>query len=175
MVIALWLVGMYNSLIGRRNTVKNAWSDIDVQLKRRFDLVPNLVETVSGYAGHEKSVLENVTAARSAVMNAQAGSDLKQRVEAENILTGALKSLFAVAENYPQLKASDVFGKLQDQLSQIETDIQGARRYYNAAVREFATAVQVFPTNVFASMFGFSAPEFFGAKEEEKEAVKVSF
>lgn len=173
-VILFWIIAVFNSLVGKRNRVKNAWSDIDVQLKRRYDLVPNLVETVKGYKGYEASVLENVTKARTSVMNTQSGG-VAGRAQAENMLSGALKSLFAVSENYPQLRASENFQKLQDQLSSLENDIQSARRYYNAAVRELNNAVQVFPANVIAGTFGFKQNDFFGADESEKGAVKVSF
>ena len=171
-VIALLVMSVFNSLVKKRNRVKNAWSDIDVQLKRRYDLVPNLVETVKGYSGYEASVLENVTKARTAAMSA---GGLAQKAEAENMLSGALKSIFALAENYPQLRASENFQKLQDQLSVLENDIQSARRYYNAAVRELNNAVQVFPANGVAGMVGFKQAEFFGADESEKANVKVSF
>ncbi|MEI8174960.1 MAG: LemA family protein [bacterium] len=173
-VILLYIIAVFNSLVGKRNRVKNAWSDIDVQLKRRYDLVPNLVETVKGYKGYEASVLENVTKARTSAMNTQS-SGVAGRAQAENMLSGALKSLFAVAENYPQLKASENFQKLQDQLSSLENDIQSARRYYNAAVRELNNAVQVFPASIIAGTFGFKQNDFFGADESEKGAVKVSF
>src|SRR3990167_4247439 len=125
-VLLIWIVAVFNSLVRKRNRVKNAWSDINVQLKRRYDLVPNLVETVKGYSGYEASVLENVTKARTAAMSA---GGLAQKAEAENMLSGALKSIFALAENYPQLRASENFQKLQDQLSVLENDIQSARRY----------------------------------------------
>lgn len=173
-VILFWIIAVFNSLVGKKNRVKNAWSDIDVQLKRRYDLVPNLVETVKGYKGYEASVLENVTKARTSAMNTQSGG-VAGRAQAENMLSGALKSLFAVSENYPQLRASENFQKLQDQLSSLENDIQSARRYYNAAVRELNNAVQVFPANVIAGTFGFKQNDFFGADESEKGTVKVSF
>ena len=169
----IWSVVVFNSLVGKRNRVKNAWSDTDVQLKRRYDLVPNLVETVKDYKGYEASVLENVTKTRTSAMNQSGG--VAGRAQAENALSGALKSLFAVAENYPQLRASENFQKLQDQLSSLENDIQSARRYYNAAVRELNNAVQVFPASVVAGVFSFKQSEFFGADESEKGAVKVSF
>ena len=170
-VVVVWIVAVFNALIQKRNRVKNAWSDIDVQLKRRYDLVPNLVETVKGYATHEAGVLENVTKARAAAMSAQGPA----KAEAENMLTGALKSLFAIAENYPQLRATENFQQLQGQLSTLENDIQSARRYYNASVRDLNTAVQVFPANVVAGMFGFNQAEFFGVAEGERENVKVTF
>lgn len=173
-VLLIWIVAIFNSLVGKRNRVKNAWSDIDVQLKRRYDLVPNLVETVKGYKGYEASVLENITKARTSAMNTQGGS-VAGRAQAENMLSGALKSLFAVAENYPQLRASENFQKLQDQLSSLENDIQSARRYYNAAVRELNNAVQVFPASIVAGIFSFKQSEFFGVDEGERGAAKVSF
>jgi len=172
-VLLIWIVAVFNSLVRKRNRVKNAWSDIDVQLKRRYDLVPNLVETVKGYKGYEASVLENVTKARTSAMNQ--GGGVAGRAQAENMLSGALKSLFAVAENYPQLRASENFQKLQDQLSSLENDIQSARRYYNAAARELNNAVQVFPASVIAGVFGFKQSEFFGTDERERSAVGVSF
>ncbi|MCX7589844.1 MAG: LemA family protein [bacterium] len=169
----LWLIITYNSLIRSKNRVKEAFSDIDVQLKRRFDLIPNLVEAVKGYMQHEKTVLENITAARSAIINA--GSDIHKKVEAENMLSGALKTLFAVAENYPQLKASENFLKLQDELSDTENKIQAARRFYNVNVRDFNTLIQTFPTNLIANIMNFEPFEFFEAESEEKENIKVSF
>ncbi len=172
--LLIWAVAVFNSLIVKRNRVKNAWSDIDVQLKRRYDLIPNLVETVKGYKEYEASVLENVTKARVSAMNLQSGG-AAGRAQVENMLSNALKSLFAVAENYPQLKASENFQKLQDQLSSVENDIQSARRYYNATVRELNNAVQVFPANIVAPMLGFKQSEFFCADESERGAVRVSF
>jgi LemA protein len=172
-LLALWLMGVYNSLIRRRNQVDEAWSDIDVQLKRRYDLIPNLVETVKGYATHEKSVFEQVTLARSAAMGA---TDPMAKSQAENALAGTLKSLFAVAEAYPDLKASDNFGKLQDELSDTENKIQAARRFYNGNVRDYNTALQVFPNSMVAGPFGFTAREFFGdLSETEKQPVAVKF
>lgn len=171
-ILLIWIVAVFNSLVKKRNRVKNAWSDIEVQLKRRYDLVPNLVETVKGYKEYEASVLENVTKAR---MSAMSQTSVASRAQAEDMLSAALKSLFAVAENYPQLKASENFQKLQDQLSSLENDIQSARRYYNAAVRELNNAIQVFPASIVARIFGFKQAEFFGVDENEKEAVKVSF
>jgi LemA protein len=169
-----WLVAVFNSLIKKKNRVENAWSDIDVQLKRRYDLIPNLVETVKGYKDYEASVLEKVTQARTQAFQTPT-SGLQAKAQAENMLTGALKSLFAVAENYPDLKASTNFRDLQSQLSSMENDIQSARRYYNAAVRELNNALQVFPTNMIAGLLGFKNREFFGAEANEKEAVNVSF
>jgi len=172
-VLIIWLWATYNSLITTRNQVDEAWSDIDVQLKRRYDLIPNLVETVKGYATHEREVFENVTKARSQAMGAQ-GAEAKG--QAENQLSGALKSLFAIAENYPQLRASENFAKLQDELSDTENKIQAARRFYNGNVRDFNTKLQVFPTNMIANGFGFKAREFFEIEEPaQREAVKVEF
>src|SRR6266567_2548854 len=157
-VIAVVLVGMYNSLVQLRVRCDSAWSDIDVQLKRRHDLIPNLVETVKGYAAHEKGTFENIAKFRSQAMQATSPGD---KAQAENQLTGALKSLFAVAENYPELKASEQFTGLQGSLNSIEDNIQNARRYYNAVVRDFNTRVQSFPTNILAGMFGFRTRQFF--------------
>lgn len=171
-VLIIWVIVIFNSLVSKRNRVRNAWADIDVQLKRRYDLVSNLVETVKGYKEYEASVLENVTKARTSAMNQ---NSVAGKTQAENMLSGALKSLFAVAENYPQLRASENFQELQDQLSSLENDIRSARRYYNAAVRELNNAVQVFPASLVAGIFGFRQSEFFGADESEKGAVKVSF
>jgi LemA protein len=170
---ALAFVGlMYNSLVGLRVRADSAWSDIDVQLKRRHDLIPNLVETVKGYAGHEKSTFENVTKYRSMAMQATGPAD---RAQAEGQLTMALKSLFAVAENYPQLRASENFSALQKSLAEIEDNLQNARRYYNAVVRDLNTSIQVFPKNLVAGMFGFQPRAFFeldAAAEREAPAVK---
>lgn len=171
-VVALWLVGVFNSLVRSRNRVREAWSDIDVQLKRRYDLIPNLIETVKGYAAHEQGVLENVIKARSAAMGAHS---IKEHGQAENMLSGALKSLFALAEAYPQLRAVESFAKLQDELSDTENKIQASRRFYNTNVLELNTKIEQFPTNMIASLFGFRQEEFFQATEGEKEPVKVSF
>jgi LemA protein len=171
-LIAVILISMYNSLIVLRNRVKEAWSDIDVQLKRRYDLIPNLVETVKGYAGHESETFEKVTQARNMAM---AATDPEKKGEAENILSGTLKSLFAVAESYPELKASQNFMKLQEELSDTENKIQAARRFYNGNVLEFNNKVEVFPNNIFASMLGFVKEKFFEIAEVEKANVKVDF
>jgi LemA protein len=172
-LIVIWFIGTFNKLIRLRNRKDEAWSDIDVQLKRRYDLIPNLMETVKGYAKHEKEVFENVTKARSQAMGAQS---VEEHGKAENMLTGALKSLFAVAENYPDLKASDNFLKLQDELSDTENKIQAARRFYNGNVRDFNTAQQVFPVNMIATMFGFKVAEFFEIENEgERETPQVKF
>jgi LemA protein len=171
-VIAVVLVGMYNTLVQLRVRCDSAWSDIDVQLKRRHDLIPNLVETVKGYAVHEKGTFENIAKFRSMAMQATAPAD---KAAAENQLTGALKSLFAVAENYPQLKASENFTQLQGALSTLEDTIQNARRYYNAVVRDLNTKIQSFPTNILAGMFGFQARQFFEVAEADREPVSVKF
>jgi len=171
-VIVVLLIGMYNSLVQLRVRADNAWSDIDVHLKRRHDLIPNLVETVKGYATHEKSTFENIAKFRSQAMQATSPGD---KAEAENQLSGALKSLFAVAENYPQLKASEEFTQLQGSLNQTEDTIQNARRYYNAVVRDLNTKIQSFPTNILAGMFGFTARQFFETTEADREPVAVKF
>ena len=171
-VIAFALVGMYNSLVQLCIRCDSAWSDIDVQLKRRHDLIPNLVETVKGYATHEKSTFENIAKFRSQAMQATSPAD---KAAAENQLTGALKSLFAVAENYPQLKASEEFTQLQTSLSQTEDTIQNARRYYNAVVRDLNTKIQSFPTNILAGMFGFQVRQFFEVDAADREPVAVKF
>ncbi|MCX6766499.1 MAG: LemA family protein [Candidatus Moranbacteria bacterium] len=168
----LWAVAVYNGLIRLKNRVDEAWSDIDVQLKRRYDLIPNLVNTVKGYASHEKEVFEKVTEARTRAMGAQSAGD---KAQAENALSQTLKSLFAVAEAYPDLKANQNFLELQRELTDTEDKIQASRRFYNGNVRDFNTKIQVFPNNVFAGMLGFSAREFFEAAGGEKEAVKVEF
>ena len=171
-VIAVVLIGMYNSLVQLRVRADSAWSDIDVQLKRRHDLIPNLVETVKGYAAHEKGTFENIAKYRSMAMQATTTAD---RVQAENQLTQSLKSLFAVAENYPQLQASGQFQQLQNSLNGLEGDIQNSRRYYNAVVRDLNTKIQSVPTNVLAGMFGFKLRQFFEAPEGEREPVAVKF
>ena len=159
------LIGIYNGLVKSKIRVDEAWSDITVQLKRRVDLIPNLVETVKGYAKHEKEVFENVTKARSAVTGA---TGVAQTAEADNMLTGALKSLFAVAEAYPDLKANTNFQDLQRELVDTEDKIQASRRFYNASVRDFNTKIKVFPTVIFAGILGFSAREFFELEESER-------
>jgi LemA protein len=174
LVLLIFLfIGMYNSLVRLKVTCDNAWADIDVQLKRRYDLIPNLVETVKGYAGHERGTLEAVITARNRAMTASSPAD---KAQAENILSGALKSLFALAEAYPQLRAIESFTSLQNSLSQIEDTVQNARRYYNAVVRDLNTKIQQFPTNIFANMLGFKPREFFEVSAPaEREAPKVSF
>ncbi|MBI4289823.1 MAG: LemA family protein [Chloroflexi bacterium] len=171
-LIGLFIWGLYNGLVTSRMRVKEAWSGIDVQLKRRSSLVPNLVETVKGYATHEREVFENVTRARAALMSA---GDAKSAAEANNQLTGALKTLFAVAENYPQLRASENFMQLQKELSDIEAKIAFARQFYNSNVLEYNTKIQVFPNVLLARSFGFTAADFFAATEAERADVKVSF
>ena len=174
-IIAVILVGavaMYNSLVRLRQQADGAWADIDVQLKRRYDLIPNLVETVKGYAAHEKDTLEKVVQARNAAMSAQGPA---AKAQAEGVLTGALKSLFALSEAYPQLQAAGGFRDLQATLSQIEEQVAQARRYYNAVVRDFNTRTQTFPSVLIARTFGFSQREFFEAAEAEKAVPKVDF
>jgi LemA protein len=172
-LIVVFLVGMYNGLVRLKVTCDNAWADIDVQLKRRYDLIPNLVETVKGYAAHEKGTLEAVINARNRAMTATGPAD---KAQAENMLSGALKSLFALAEAYPQLRAIESFTSLQNSLTQIEDTVQNARRYYNAVVRDLNTKIQQFPSNIFAGMLGFKTREFFEVSAPaEREAPKVSF
>lgn len=163
----------YNSLVRRKNRVEEAWSDIEVQMKRRYDLIPNVLETVKGYASHEKGVLENVTKARTQAMGAHTP---QEHAQAENMLASTLKTLFAVAENYPDLKANANFLDLQRELADTENKIQSARRFYNANVRDYNIAIQSFPTNMIAGMFGFSGREFFDLQEEAaREPVRVRF
>ena len=171
-VIAFLLIAMYNNLVQLRVRADNAWSDIDVQLKRRHDLIPNLVETVKGYAAHEKGTFEDIAKYRSAAIQATTPAD---KAVAENALTGALGRLFAVAEAYPQLKASEEFTQLQAQLSQTEDMIQNSRRYYNAVVRDLNTKLQSFPTNMIASSFGFQQRQFFQTSDADREPVAVKF
>ena len=175
-VIIAWAIGIYNTLVKMRNRVKEAWSDIDVQLKRRFNLIPNLVETVKGYASHEDKVFKEVTEARTRAMAAEKKGSAKESAQAENMLSGALKTLFAVAENYPELKANENFLELQRELSDTEDKIQASRRFYNGNVRDYNTKQEQFPTNMIASMFGFKLAEFFEIEDEaEKETPKVKF
>jgi LemA protein len=173
-VIIGWIILAYNGLVTLRVRAKEAWADIDVQLKRRYDLIPNLVETVKGYAGHESGVFEKVTEARARAMGA---GTLKDKAQAENALSGTLKTLFAVSENYPQLRASENFQKLQDELTDTEDKIQAARRFYNGNVRDLNTKIQTVPTNIIASMFNFNSMEFFELEEgaAAKEPVSVKF
>src|SRR5712672_3013151 len=171
-LLGVFLIAMYNSLVQLRVRSESAWSDIDVQLKRPHDLIPNLVETVKGYAAHEKGTVENIAKFRSQAMQATTPGD---KAAAENQLSGALKSLFAVAENYPELKASEEFTQLQGSLSQTEDTIQNARRYYNAVVRDLNTKIQSFPTNILAGMFGFQQKQFFETAAADREPVAVKF
>jgi LemA protein len=171
-VIILWLVAAYNGLIRDRNRAQNAWSQVDVQLKRRYDLIPNLVETVKGYATHEQQTFERVTRARSA---AQAAEGPAEQAEAENFLTSALRQLFAVAEDYPELRASENFQGLQSELSETENRISVSRQIYNDTVLTYNNKVQQVPTNMVASIFGFSEREFFEAGDEAEEAPAVEF
>ncbi|MFC1656839.1 LemA family protein [Patescibacteria group bacterium] len=172
-IIIIWAISVYNSLITLRTRSEEAWSDIDVQLKRRYNLIPNLVETVKGYATHEKSVFENVTKARSEAINA---SGVEDQSKAENMLSGALKSLFAVAENYPNLKASDNFAKLQDELTDTENKIEAARRFYNSNIRDLNIKIERFPEKIIAGSLNFKKKDMFELDlEEERKAVKVQF
>jgi LemA protein len=171
--LVLIVVGMYNSLVTLRNRAENAWSQVDVQLRRRYDLIPNLVETVKGYAKHEREVFEKVTQARAAAIDAKT---VKDQGQAENMLTGALKSLFALAEAYPDLKANQNFLQLQEELSGTESKIAYARQFYNDMVMKFNQKQQVFPSNIIANMFSFKEKEYFEIEEPAaKEPVKVSF
>lgn len=169
----LWVIAVYNGFIRLVNRAKEAWADIDVQLKRRYDLIPNLVETVKGYAAHEKTAFENVTKARALAMGAQ---NIEEKGKAENALTGALKSIFAIAEAYPQLRAVESFTNLQNELADTENKIQAARRFYNGNVRDLNIGVETFPKNIIADMFKFSKMEFFQLEEAEaREPVKINF
>lgn len=171
--IVLWIVGVYNGLVTLKNRADEAWSDIDVQLKRRYDLIPNLIETVKGYAAHERELFQRVTEARTRAMGAQAPGE---KAQAENILSGTLKTLFAVAENYPQLKASENFLELQRELTDTEDKIQAARRFYNGNVRDLNIKIESFPEVIIAKQLGYGKREFFGVENEaEKEPVKVKF
>ena len=172
-VVVVFFIGIYNALITLRNRAKNAWAQVDVQLRRRYDLIPNLVETVKGYAAHEKETFQNVTEARTAAMNA---GTVQEQGQAENMLSGALKSLFAVAENYPDLKANQNFLMLQEELAGTEGKIAYARQFYNDSVMKFNTKQEVFPSNIVAGMFRFEKMEYFEIEEEEaREPVKVEF
>lgn len=172
-VVAVAAIGIYNALITLRNRADNAWAQVDVQLRRRYDLIPNLVETVKGYAQHEKDVFQKVTEARAQAINA---GTVGEQGQAENMLSGALKSLFAVAENYPDLKANQNFLMLQEELAGTEGKIAYARQFYNDTVMKLNTKQQVFPSNMIANMFGFKEKEYFEIEEPEaKEPVKVKF
>ena len=172
-LLVLWLIATYNGLIKLRNRTKEAWADIDVQLKRRYNLIPNLVETVKGYASHERELFEKVTEARSRAMGAEG---LKEKGEAENVLSSTLKTLFAVAENYPDLKASENFLELQRELRDTEDKVQASRRFYNSNVRDLNIKVESFPANIVANLFKFKQMELFELEVlEEREAPKVKF
>jgi LemA protein len=172
-LVVVLIISLYNGLISLRVQCDNAWSDIDVQLKRRYDLIPNLVETVKGYAAHEKGTLEGVVAARNRAMTTEGPA---AKAEAEGMLTAALRQVFALAEAYPQLRAVESFTQLQQTLNQIEDSVQNARRYYNAVVRDLNTRIAVFPSNIIAGMFNFKTREFFEiSAPAEREVPKVSF
>jgi len=172
-VVALGFVVLFNGLVRARNRVKESWSDIDVQLKRRYDLIPNLIETVKGYAAHEQGVLEAVVTARAKAMGASSVAD---HAQAENMLSGALKSLFALSEAYPDLKAVSSFNQLQSELSDIENKIQAARRFYNSNVLALNNNIETFPANMFAGAFGFSKSDFFELDDvAQREPVQVKF
>jgi LemA protein len=171
-LLILILIFMYNGLVRTRNRIDNAWSQIDVQLRRRYDLIPNLVETVKGYAAHEREVLESVTQARANAINAQGPA---QQAQAENVLEGALKSLFAVSENYPDLKANQNFLNLQEELTSTEDRVAYARQFYNDSVLSYNNKIQSLPTNILAGMFNFEKREYFEAEPEATGPVKVEF
>ncbi|MFH1412532.1 MAG: LemA family protein [bacterium] len=174
-VIAIAIIALYNGLIRLKNRVDEAWSDIDVQLKRRYDLIPNLVETVKGYAAHEKQTLDSVIQARNQAMQAHDKGSMEDKLKAENMLSSTLKSIFALSEAYPDLKANQNFLELQRELADTEDKIQASRRFYNGNVRDFNTKLQVFPTNILGRMLGFKDRKFFEAEGAEKEPVKVKF
>jgi LemA protein len=175
-VLVMATISMYNGLIRLKNRVEEAWSDIDVQLKRRYDLIPNLVEIVKGYASHERETLEDVINARNSAMSLQDSSNVEEKLKAENDLSSTLKSIFALSENYPDLKANTNFLELQKELADTENKIQAARRFYNGNVRDFNTKIQVFPTNVIAKHLGFSSRDFFEIEESvERENVQIKF
>lgn len=173
-VLIFWLIAIFNSLIRLRNRTNESWADIDVQLKRRYNLIPNLIETVKGYVKHEKETLEKVTEARTKAMGV---SNVSEKGQAENMLTGALKSIFALSENYPDLKANQNFLELQRELADTENKIQAARRFYNTNVRDLNIKVESFPSNMIARSFGFAKKDFFELEEGsgEREPVKVRF
>ena len=172
-ILVLWLIGIFNALVKIKNRAKEAWADIDVQLKRRYNLIPNLMETVKGYASHEKEVFEKVTKARAQAMGAR---NVEEKAKAENMLTNTLKSLFAVSENYPDLKASQNFLELQRELRDTEDKIQASRRFYNGNVRDLNIKIQSFPSNTIANIFKFKEMELFELVEETARSVpKVSF
>jgi len=171
-VLVLWFILAYNSFVRLKNRINNAWSQIDVQLKRRFDLIPNLMESVKGYMKHERGVLKEVTSARTEFLKAKGPKEMAQ---AEGHLAGALKSIFAVAENYPTLRASENFMQLQEELSGTESKIAYARQHYNDSVLEYNNKVQMFPSRIIAGIFGFGQREFFDVPEAERKNIKVSF
>lgn len=172
-VVVIWFIASYNGFVRLVNRVKEAWADIDVQLKRRYDLIPNLVETVKGYATHEREAFEKVTQARAKALGAQT---VREKGEADNMVSSALKSIFAIAEAYPQLRAVESFVNLQNEISDTENKIQAARRFYNTNVRDLNTKIETFPPNIIAKMFNFQKREFFELEEEAaKEPVKVKF
>ena len=171
-VIILWIIAVFNGLIRLKNRTDEAWSDIDVQLKRRHDLIPNLIEAVKGYAAHEKQLFERVTEARTRAISAQGA---EEKGKAENMLSGTLKSLFAVAENYPDLKANQNFLQLQNELSDTENKIQASRRFYNGNVRDINIKIETFPSRIIANMLGFKKREFFAIDESEKAVPEVKF
>ncbi len=172
LVLGIYLAGTYNALITLRQRVKNAWAQIDVQLKRRYDLIPNLVNTVKGYASHEQETFEKITQARSQAISAQT---VGEQAEAENMLSGTLKSLFAVAESYPELKADTNFRRLQEELTNTESKIAFSRQFYNDTVQKLNTRIQQFPVNLFAGLFGFQAIDYFNVEGTAREAVRVEF
>jgi len=172
LAVIFWFIAVYNSLVKLNQRTDEAFSDIDVQLKRRYDLIPNLVETVKGYASHERELFEKVTQARTAAMSA---TGIEEKGQAENMLSGTLKSLFAVSENYPDLKANQNFVELQKELSDTENKIQAARRFYNGNVRDLNIKIKVFPAKLVAGMLGIKMREFFEANGEERESVEVKF
>jgi LemA protein len=177
-LILIWVIASYNGFVTLMNRAKEAWSDIDIQLKRRYDLIPNLVNTVKGYAAHESETFEKVTAARASAMQVGSAGTLADKSQAENALSGTLKSLFAVSEAYPELKANTNFLELQRELSDTENKIQASRRFYNGNVRDLNTKIQSFPSNLIAAQFGFKGMEFFDLGEADqaaKEPVAVSF
>lgn len=171
-LIVLYAIVLYNRMVGLKNRIDSAWSQVDVQLRRRYDLIPNLVETVKGYAAHEKEVFEKVTEARAAMMSAQS---VEQQGEAQNQITHALKTLFAVAEAYPELKANQNFMMLQEELSGTESKIAYSRQFYNDTVMSFNTLIQTFPANLMAGMFGFHQHEYFPMEDAAREPIKVQF
>ncbi len=174
-VLAIWIIAIYNRFISFKNRTAEAWADIEVQLKRRYDLIPNLVNTVKGYASHESGTLEKVIAARNTAMQSSGAGP--EHAAAENMLSGTLKSIFALSENYPDLKANTNFLELQRELSDTENKLQSSRRFYNANVRDFGTALETFPSNVIGNMFKFTKPEFFDIPDDgvESQPVEVKF